>query len=352
MLATARDYKRRAKELERAGTRLQRDRDKAIRKAVKGGMPVADVGDAFGLSQQRGRCRPRDALRRGNPRDGPRRLESGAPLVAHELSVGVDAGDYPEEDSHLDGTGVQQNFIIDAFKVLVGVAVDDDHLYWARQDAHAIARSNLAGTGVEENFIDIDAGDENVHYPQGVAVDAGHVYWAADGNGSRVGRANLDGTGVQPQFVSETEAGGDLRGVAVDAGHVYWNGVGPIGRANLDGTGVELPWFLAPGLRKAGVAVDAGHIYWITEFTIGRANLDGTGVDNFFIPTLTSVFSVSPRGIAVDGGHIYWTNPISIGRANLDGTGVDQHFIDVTCQASTGCPATAGEPRGVAVDGG
>ena len=53
MLATARDYKRRAKELERAGTRLQRDRDKAIRKAVKGGMPVADVGDAFGLSQQR-----------------------------------------------------------------------------------------------------------------------------------------------------------------------------------------------------------------------------------------------------------------------------------------------------------
>jgi hypothetical protein len=76
MLATARDYKRRAKELERAGTRLQRDRDKAIRKAVKGGMPVADVGDAFGLSQQRGRCRPRDALRRGNPRDGPEGLRA------------------------------------------------------------------------------------------------------------------------------------------------------------------------------------------------------------------------------------------------------------------------------------
>jgi hypothetical protein len=53
MVAAARDYKRQAKELERAGNRLQRDRDKVIREAVKGGMPVADVGDAFGLSQQR-----------------------------------------------------------------------------------------------------------------------------------------------------------------------------------------------------------------------------------------------------------------------------------------------------------
>jgi hypothetical protein len=259
MLATARDYKRRAKELERAGTRLQRDRDKAIRKAVKGGMPVADVGDAFGLSQQRGRCRPRDALRRGNPRDGPRRLESGAPLVAHELSVGVDAGDYPEEDSHLDGTGVQQNFIIDAFKVLVGVAVDDDHLYWARQDAHAIARSNLAGTGVEENFIDIDAGDENVHYPQGVAVDAGHVYWAADGNGSRVGRANLDGTGVDQHFIDVTCQAST--GCPATAGEPRgWRSTAASSHDSLEGRGRltrALPWLhgsafsrTAPGVCK------------------------------------------------------------------------------------------------------
>lgn len=53
MLAAARDYKRRQRDLERDQAKLQRERDAAIAKAVKGGMPVADVGAAFGLSQQR-----------------------------------------------------------------------------------------------------------------------------------------------------------------------------------------------------------------------------------------------------------------------------------------------------------
>ena len=53
MLTAARDLKRRGRELERAQGKLQRERDAAIRKAVRGGMPVADVGDAFDISQQR-----------------------------------------------------------------------------------------------------------------------------------------------------------------------------------------------------------------------------------------------------------------------------------------------------------
>ena len=53
MLTAARDLKRRGRELERAQAKLQRERDTAIRKAVKGGMPVADVGEAFEISQQR-----------------------------------------------------------------------------------------------------------------------------------------------------------------------------------------------------------------------------------------------------------------------------------------------------------
>ena len=53
MLAAARDLKRPGRELERAQTKLQKERDAAIRKAVKGGMPVADVGAAFDISQQR-----------------------------------------------------------------------------------------------------------------------------------------------------------------------------------------------------------------------------------------------------------------------------------------------------------
>jgi hypothetical protein len=53
MLAAARELKRRGGEVEQSQRKLVRDRDAAIRKAVKAGMPVADVGEAFGITQQR-----------------------------------------------------------------------------------------------------------------------------------------------------------------------------------------------------------------------------------------------------------------------------------------------------------
>lgn len=85
-----------------------------------------------------------------------------------------------------------------------------------------------------------------------------------------------------------------------DAGHVYWPNFysGTIGRANLDGTGVDQS-FISGASFPTGVAVDAGHVYWSNPLsdTIGRANLDGTGVDPSFITGASS-----PNGLAVDGG--------------------------------------------------
>jgi sugar lactone lactonase YvrE len=54
----------------------------------------------------------------------------------------------------------------------------------------------------------------------------------------------------------------------------------PIGRANLDGTGAN-PNFITSATNPDGLAVDGSHIYWANSgsTTIGRANLDGTGVD-------------------------------------------------------------------------
>ena len=36
--------------------------------------------------------------------------------------------------------------------------------------------------------------------PCGVATDGTHIYWANEG-GSTIGRANLDGSGVQQDFI-------------------------------------------------------------------------------------------------------------------------------------------------------
>ena len=45
---------------------------------------------------------------------------------------------------------------------------------------------------------------------------------------------------------------------------VYWTNSDPgtIGRANLDGTGVNQSFITGAGASAAGVAVDGAHVYW------------------------------------------------------------------------------------------
>jgi virginiamycin B lyase len=201
-------------------------------------------------------------------------------------------------------------------------------VYWAHSFGGAIGRANLDGTGVDQSFI------TGTGQSWGVAVDDAHVYWS--NTTGTIGRANLDGTRVDQSFIS-TLTTGFTWGVAVDAEHVYWANnpvvepeLGTIGRANLDGTGVDPSFITGTDNHTFGVAVDADHVYWgnYDTGTIGRANLDGTGVDNSFIAADDAI------GMAVDADHVYWANNdvdlelgTIIGRANLDGTGVDQSFI-------------------------
>src|SRR5262245_57372047 len=70
---------------------------------------------------------------------------------------------------------------------------------------------------------------------------------------------------------------------------VYWGGAHTVGRANLDGSGVN-PTFITgvSTFSLGGVAVDGAHIYWPdadSSFTIGRANLDGSAPNHHFIAT-------------------------------------------------------------------
>ena len=64
------------------------------------------------------------------------------------------------------------------------MAADSQHVYWA--NFRSIGRANLDGTGVDQNFI------PNIDNNQGqaVAVDGQHVYWTAAGAGGdgRIGR--------------------------------------------------------------------------------------------------------------------------------------------------------------------
>ena len=213
------------------------------------------------------------------------------------------------------------------------------YIYWSHVGTGTIGRANLDGTGVDPSFFD--------HRAVAMTVDARHIYWSHGGDDGAVRRAKIDGTGVDPKFITGLvpvicDRGGctGLTDLAVDAAHIYGTGTyaNTIGRANLDGTRVDQNLFTAS--LPLGLGVDASHVYWVTfdpstmalyRDAVGRANLDGTTVDENFIGGLNTAVDV-----AADADHVYWTSASgtgglpTIGRANLDGTEVDRDFITIT----------------------
>ena len=199
--------------------------------------------------------------------------------------------------ANLDGTDVRQDIITAA--PAWGVAVDDTYVYWA-EGGSAVGRAKLDGTDVDTTFITGACG------PYGVAVNANHLYWVNHCTNT-IARAKLDGTEVNLSLVSVT-ADPDLRGLALDDAHIYWANSGAnnkIGRADLDGTDPE-PDFLTGSIAifLTGLAVDPGsvdpsYIYW-SNFpgSISRAKTDGTAVELPFIDNRAD----APQGVAVDAG--------------------------------------------------
>ncbi len=256
----------------------------------------------------------------------------------------------------LNGTGINPVFVAPKpGKAVFDVAVNDTHVYWTGQTVDVgktIARAKLNGTGIENNLFGAFTFDPQ---PNDIAVDDSHVYWTYDfapGNQGGIGRANLDGTGVDPGFITTA---GEVDHVAISNSQVYWSstfrgGIGPnfraIGRANLDGTGVNPTWISPMYLPyPPELVVDDSHLYWLNgvDGMVGRANLAGTGVNQSFIAGVSAAGQA--QGLAADAGHLYWLSPDPgmVGRANLDGTGVNQSFSKIAGAGQTS--------RDVAVDG-
>lgn len=159
--------------------------------------------------------------------------------------------------ANVDGTGVDQSFIEGASEPH-RIAVDANHIYWANLGTKAIGRARLDGSDVEQSFI------STLGFPGGVAVDAEHIYWVnanitPEFQGA-IGRAKLNGSNIEQVFTTSAMSPGFgfLAGVAVDAEHLYWAdfSIASVVRSNIDGTGVNVN-FITGASFPVGVAVDA-----------------------------------------------------------------------------------------------
>ena len=220
----------------------------------------------------------------------------------------------------------------------------DAYIYFANDGTGSVARfdpSNGHGT------LDFVSGG-----PDGVAVNSTYIYWTNEDTFT-IGRANLDGTDVDQNFITGLLA----NAVAANDKFIYWTEVGAgsdsIGRARIDGTGFD-PTFISNLTNAGGIAVDAKHIYWTnggtttTNAAIGRANLAGTIVDPTYIPGRPG--DGDYNGVAVDSKYVYWTNDRgtggaagSISRADLGVDDIDLDFITPSARpsASRSTPRTS-----------
>lgn len=192
-----------------------------------------------------------------------------------------------------------------------------DYLYWCDVGAGTIGRANLDGTEPNPNFI------TDPVQPRSVFVTATHIYWVDISGNDKIGRAKLDGTEVNNSFITFGVV--NITGIAVTSTHIYWTNsqADVIGRANIDGSGVTAT-FIADPVNPVDIAIDDTYVYWCDEEAIGRAKLDGTEANSSFITTPSDAISM-----AVNDTHIYWVNEgaNSIGRANIDGTGATNSFM-------------------------
>jgi hypothetical protein len=254
-----------------------------------------------------------------------------------------------------DGTNPDPSFITGTAGP-IGIALDDSHIYWANLDSNSIGRANLDGSDPDQEFI------RNVPFPQGVAVAGPYIYWTSwNSLGSKrdgqpvdtIGRANIGGTDVEPNFITGLTAPGLL---SVIGDYIYWANTGTrsIGRAARDGSDAN-PRFLTdtgcPSGAKdncpLGVTRDPGDVYWTnpSDNEIWRESPFGPQTG----PLIKG--ARFPYGVVVTVSHIFWSNDGfaatgasdegSIGEANIDGSAVNENFI----------PHLAA-PQGLAVDAG
>jgi hypothetical protein len=209
-------------------------------------------------------------------------------------------------------------------------------VYWASGGGSTIGRAKLNGSGVNNAFI---SGLSSVG---GVAVDSKFIYWTqGQSTTSTIGRANLDGTGVNPNFIPHASGVQDFdnlpahAAIAVNSSSIFWQntGSGLVGKANIDGSSPTGNLVQSgPGV-VCGLAADQNFVYWLNagvSQSIGRATVNGGNRQTAFIGGVTG-----SCGLAADSSSLYWGSTTkAIGRAPIGGGTANNNFVPSAVSAA------------------
>lgn len=153
----------------------------------------------------------------------------------------------------LDGSSVERG-LISTESAPCGLAVGPNAIYWAAESESKIWTTDIAGLNPPKVVVD------DTSYPCDLALTSTHLYWAARYWATReygvVSRANFDGSAASKLF----SVPGDVSDIAIGENYLYWVNshweFESIGRASLDGTQVD-PAFLTGQKWPYALAADS-----------------------------------------------------------------------------------------------
>lgn len=259
-----------------------------------------------------------------------------------------------------DGSGVNRELIVQhspfetgtPFANPCGLASYGSHLYWIHSTPSGereIARATVDGGELEPGFIAAKG------IGCGIAAGPSGIYWSGDA----IGRANLDGSHVNPDFATLPKEGG-VRNypfqLALNASHVFattgWAcdeaGVGAplpqVTRTRLDGThtqtgiaaqqesGHEINSIAASG---STLLLAPSLVVCNDKFHTAPPPPTGSAIEALSRSSRTTLLDtggVANANLAVEGPYLFWSQygVPGIDRINLDGSDLREGLIDET----------------------
>jgi hypothetical protein len=201
----------------------------------------------------------------------------------------------------LDGSFVQPNFIVGPrVESAHQLHVHGDRLYWADSSAGdcRVASASLDGTDVRNlatlpwpypNPDPVASNGSGCGSALSIALAGQYLYWGGGGGGDgTIGRVSIqDPSRIQADFIRVP----DRQAVTLntDGSWLYWSDEHEhpaIGRARVDGTGLQPALFQPepatpdrPAMNVFLLGVAQGHLWWDNGYgtgSVGRAGLDGS----------------------------------------------------------------------------